>query len=268
MSEARVSRWLDAYHYDVDLRSVVGNAPFDRVECTACAMSFHRHILSSPDLSRLYGEWINDQQVKAFEADWYRDHPRDDHAHAVNMARYLRCIRRATHWQAKVLDFGCGAGEFVAAAAGVGFEATGIDFSATRQEQSQRSGVRIVPTLADLPPGYRAEAVTMFEVLEHLADPRGTLRDLARHMTDDGIVLVTVPDCEGITTPTTWEDFTRVQMLEHVNHFTAGTLDSMFARSGFEHIEEPWTWNGLKAMLKRLLKDPPATQRWYRKLTV
>jgi SAM-dependent methyltransferase len=265
MADTPVRDWLDAYHYNVDLRHVVGNARFERVQCTACAMTFHRHVLCDDDLSRLYGEWIDDQQVIAFEQSWYRDHPDDKAAKAAVVARYLRAIKRAAGHGAKVLDFGCGAGAFVAAAATAGFEATGIDFSATRQDQSNRTGVSIVGHLAELPSGYRADAVTLFEVLEHLADPSGVLRDLSSLMHDGGIVLVTVPDCEGITVPNNWEDFTRIQMLEHVNHFTAGTLDTIFERAGFDHIAEPWAWNGLKPTLKRILRDPPATQRWYRK---
>ena len=45
----------------------------------------------------------------------------------------------------------------------------------------------------DLPSGFRADVVMLLEVLEHVADPVGLLRNLKQYVADDGCLWMSVP---------------------------------------------------------------------------
>lgn len=95
----------------------------------------------------------------------------------------------------RLLDIGCGFGDFVALMRERGWSAEGVDPSPVVTAAAARRGIPVrTGTLEefDAPPG-RFEAVTMFYVLEHLADPMGALRKVFRLLSPGGMLLVRVP---------------------------------------------------------------------------
>ena len=131
-----------------------------------------------------------------------------------------------------------GDGKFLRLGAAFGFEAFGVDSSASRRERAGRGGVTIAASLDELAKldaraGDGYDCVTLFEVLEHVAEPRGILDALAAKMRPGAVLLVEVPDCRGIGVPGSFAEFDAVQPLEHINHFTPATLAALCGRAGF-----------------------------------
>jgi trans-aconitate methyltransferase len=119
-----------------------------------------------------------------------------------------------------------------------GFEGYGLDFSSTRTRRAGRSDITIVNSLEkfDAHQVGKLHAVSLFQVLEHLPDPITVLRKLANRMEKGSILIVEVPDCQGIKEPASFCDFHAVQPLEHINAFTPITLKEMCERVGFVSI--------------------------------
>jgi SAM-dependent methyltransferase len=99
----------------------------------------------------------------------------------------------------RLLDVGCGFGDFVALMRERGWRAEGVDPSPVVTAAAARRGLPVrTGTLEDFDaPPASFEAITMFYVLEHLADPMGALRKAYRLLSPGGTLLVRVPD----TTP-------------------------------------------------------------------
>jgi len=70
------------------------------------------------------------------------------------------------------------------------------------------------------------DLVTNFDVLEHIADDEGFLRDLHRVLTDNGHVLVTVPAYQFL-----WSDLDR--LLGHVRRYNKRDLVRCLEKAGF-----------------------------------
>ena len=238
-SEEPVRSWMRAFHYSGDVERALADADFARVACGACGMSFHRRVLTDDWLRTLYAEWISSAQVDAFESDRRRRQPDAAFVAGAQMIKHLLRLRHLSPERGRrplrLLDFGCGDGKFLRLAAGLGFEAFGVDFSASRRERAERGGVAIASSLEELDAeahgGY--DCVTLFEVLEHVADPRAILDALGARMGLRSVLLVEVPDCRGIGVPRGFEEFDAVQPLEHINHFTPRTLAEFCRRAGF-----------------------------------
>jgi SAM-dependent methyltransferase len=95
----------------------------------------------------------------------------------------------------RLLDVGCGFGGFVAAMRERGWDAEGLDPSPAVVAAAVRRGRPVrLGTLEGLPSecgGY--DAVTMFYVLEHLADPLAALEKAWRLLSWGGTILIRVP---------------------------------------------------------------------------
>jgi len=100
---------------------------------------------------------------------------------------------------ARVLDFGCGTGNVARELARRGYDVRGCDVSAGMIDEARRAfpdmeWVRVTPGF-DLPfDDATFDAVVASSVLEYVADPAETIRQVARVLRPRGIAVVTVPD--------------------------------------------------------------------------
>ena len=98
----------------------------------------------------------------------------------------------------RLLDVGCGEGTFVAYARGRGFDAWGVDFSRTSVEAGARRyglttlRVGAIEALRAAGPGF--QAVTAFEVLEHVESPVTLLRTMRDALLPGGDLALSVPN--------------------------------------------------------------------------
>jgi 2-polyprenyl-3-methyl-5-hydroxy-6-metoxy-1,4-benzoquinol methylase len=244
-SEAEVSGFIEQFHYAGNTPAALGDATFSLVKCSHCDMMFHQQVLTDTWLSTLYGEWIDSRQIDLFEsrasaeqraaARFERGRQRVKHLLRLDRLLGSRATGRS------LLDFGCGDGEFLNMASLFGFEAYGVDFSITRAERQQHRQITVAPTLAELDMLQRGsfDAMTLFETLEHVPDPGGLLQALHARLAPAGILIVEVPNCQGLSVPTTLDEFHALQPLEHINNFTPQTLHRMCERHGFVRITKP-----------------------------
>jgi len=113
--------------------------------------------------------------------------------------RYRQLLRLLPPRQQKLLDVGCGTGEFVYLANALGYDAGGIDFDRRSIERgrqlyqlsSLRSGS--VNDLIESEGRERYEILTLFDVLEHIEDPLKTTAELAPLLVAGGHLAVNVP---------------------------------------------------------------------------
>jgi SAM-dependent methyltransferase len=100
-----------------------------------------------------------------------------------------------------VLDVGCGAGPFLAHARDRGWsDLTGLELSPPAAELARhRSGAQILETTldADLPRDHYA-IVAMWDVLEHLREPRLALQRVHELLRPGGVVAVSTPNRFGL----------------------------------------------------------------------
>ncbi|HUQ31043.1 MAG TPA: methyltransferase domain-containing protein [Pyrinomonadaceae bacterium] len=103
----------------------------------------------------------------------------------------------------RVLDVGCGNGsELALPLARCGFQVTGIDIDAASIEHARQLAADLANAeficldVAELK-AKAFDIVILSEVLEHLTEPRTLLSNSVRHLSEGGVIIVTVPNGYG-----------------------------------------------------------------------
>lgn len=268
--------WWDENGYEADVASILAGEWFELAQCTDCSLRYQRRVLTDGGLGALYSSWISPAQAERCTRLFAGEDPfRASYEASRHAVGRLLTLRRVVPTKSpsvpRLLDFGCGDGGFVSLAADFGFDAHGVDFSASRRTQAARRGVALV---SDIDQWHREErgrvdAVTMIEVLEHLVDPVGALHDVATLLEPGAVLLVEVPDCSGLDSPSSFGDFNLLNPLEHVNAFVPETLEQVCARPGFVPIRRPPVFVtasavGVARALASSLLRQRSTRRYFR----
>ena len=141
---------------------------------------------------------------------------------------------------ARLLDVGCGAGEFLALAAGAGYSrCSGIDFSPAQVRLArENSGLEdiSVASLEEFLPGRDGsfDLVSAFEVLEHQPAPADFVKRLKGLLAPGGLLMLSVPNAARpllFGGREAWD-----YPPHHLTRWDAGRLDRFLAGLGLEKV--------------------------------
>jgi SAM-dependent methyltransferase len=101
---------------------------------------------------------------------------------------------------ARILDVGCGNGDFLFAAKEIGYAALGIDVSAAAVARVQRRGLDAIRgSLPEAPVERGFDFVTAWDVIEHVNDPQAFVRRSQELLTPGGYLVLKTPDVRRAT---------------------------------------------------------------------
>jgi SAM-dependent methyltransferase len=175
-------------------------------------------------------------------------YPTDYRPYRKSVARRLTLWRRlrqrpdltkgvAWHGQGRLLDFGCGAGAFLARLHQAGWRVTGVDCSAESVARI-RQALGVTALVGSLPhPDLQDrsfDVVTMWHSLEHVHQPMEVLRAAYRLLVPGGKLVVELPNIESL--PFRWfgSFWFGLDLPRHLTHFSPWTLRRMLERAGFD----------------------------------
>ena len=123
---------------------------------------------------------------------------------------------------AQLIDIGAGGGEFVYLANRFGFQATGIEPNVGYSEFARISyGVSVETTTVEKMSEGSADVITLFHVLEHIAEPTQVAEQLWRCLRTKGHLVIEVPNIlEPGASPS------NIYFEAHVHYFSRFTLEA------------------------------------------
>ena len=131
----------------------------------------------------------------------------------------------------------CLPGFFVEQAKTIGWDAIGVEPSEWAAEYARTElGVDVqTGTLESVRfPDAAFDVVTLWEVVEHLPDPRVTLREVRRILRPEGQLILSTPDAGSLAARVSgkrWLGWRKVP--EHLFFFDRSTLDRLLVQEGF-----------------------------------
>ncbi|MDP2239858.1 MAG: class I SAM-dependent methyltransferase [Burkholderiales bacterium] len=144
----------------------------------------------------------------------------------------------------RVLDVGCSRGQFIAAAIGAGYNAEGVEPAPHIAEAARAGGLPVRTDL--LEEQHYADgtfdALTLFEVVEHLRAPLPLLAECRRVLKPGGILLLSTGNAASWTAAVMgarWDYFDMARDGGHVSFFNPRSMALLAANAGFEieHVD-------------------------------
>lgn len=137
----------------------------------------------------------------------------------------------------KILEAGCGGGEFLEIWKDFTVDAYGVEHNMDLVHMAQEQDLQVVQgfignaedVLADAP----FDGFVSFNFLEHQPDPVGMLQGIYENLTEEGVGLITVPSFEYFQEHGSYYEFIR----DHIAYFTEDTLRRLLDICGFEVLE-------------------------------
>ncbi len=142
-----------------------------------------------------------------------------------------------------LVDLGCAYGHLIHSARQIGYTSFGLDVSsyALGQYTPARSGL-VQGHLQQLPfRSQSADLVTLFDVLEHVLDPIQCLRESARVLKPDGVLVGSTPD------PLFFLREEKTHWFERPPSFWLDILESLDFQVRFRFSEEPYNFQFVAA---------------------
>ena len=203
-----------------------------------CKCIFQRHILNDDGMQLLYGKWINAEQSRR-----KRQHGKAKifRKYAAECETIARLINKPPH-KIRVVEFGMGWGYWCQMATAFNYDVTGLELSKERIDHAKSLGVSVATDFSQIN-AATVDFVYANQVLEHVANPRETIQQLANLLCPGGVLLIRVPDGSGIANSVRksgWEpSMNAVHPLEHINTFTRDCLLALASDLGLQEIRAP-----------------------------
>jgi 2-polyprenyl-3-methyl-5-hydroxy-6-metoxy-1,4-benzoquinol methylase len=204
------------------------------VRCDECGLVFLNPQPSDEELGRIYG------------ADYFLGSEDEAGRQAVREIKqatarlYLSEIRRYHGPETgRLLEIGCGDGDFLALAETAGWRVTGIEYASAACETARRrlknGEVRCGELQRMNLPGGQFDLCVISDVLEHVRSPLEFLREIHRVLKPGGTLFVATPSIDSWSArflKQKWMEF----KVEHLTYFNRQTLQTALFKSGFREV--------------------------------
>ncbi len=200
------------------------------VECRNCGLVYQNPRMTQSELEAHYPPAYDSFQPPAPDAST---------SLASRLRRYgqRKRVRIATAQEksaGRLLDIGCASGAFLASLPS-GWEGHGVETNRQAAETGRRAGLTIFHgslEQAEFPEAY-FDVVTLWDALEHLPDPAGSLREIHRILKPKGTVIVRVPNLSSWEASFFGRYWAGLDAPRHLYVFEIATLRKMLVKTGF-----------------------------------
>ena len=203
---------------------------FPHLQCEDCHMVYVAPILNEEALLKLYEEEESWTEVLFSQEQMELDKKKFQYG-----LELIEVYRES----GDILDVGCGPGFFLEAARNSGWQVSGIEMNEQCVARLREQGILIHTQPleeADLT-AASCDCVSMWEVLEHLREPRVALTHIHRILRPGGLLLICVPNFGSLVNRILHEKAGTFGGQSHLNFFTDHTLTRMQEAVGFEVAE-------------------------------
>jgi SAM-dependent methyltransferase len=209
----------------------------DILQCSECGVG--RAEVAGFDPAAYYTrDYFSGRHADGY-ADYLGAEPvlRREFAHSVD---FIRKFRRG----GKLLELGSAYGFFLMEAARY-FEVAGIELAGDAAEYGRHAGLNVMRGMADeakLRQIGPVDVIVLFDVIEHLADPRETLALCRRQLKPGGIIVLTTGDFGSLMARLAGAKWRLMTPPQHLWFFTRESMRRLASGLGLamEHFDHPW----------------------------
>jgi 2-polyprenyl-3-methyl-5-hydroxy-6-metoxy-1,4-benzoquinol methylase len=144
----------------------------------------------------VYDSQYYDKPKESDDLQGYFDYSRDRDRLRATFRAYLKKIKKFKN-AGNILDVGCAFGDFLAVCEEDGaFDTFGVEISRYAGEKAYKrlKGDIFVGDIQDFIPTKKMDIITLWDVLEHLNEPKKALQKCNQFIDPNGIILICTPN--------------------------------------------------------------------------
>lgn len=140
---------------------------------------------------------------------------------------------------ARLLDLGCGSGEFLLSARDAGWDVVGVDFDSKAVEVGRQKGLDVRMGGVEVldPSVEKFDVITLSHVIEHVHQPVEVLKYCYSLLKPDGFLWLETPNIESEGYRLFGANWLALDPPRHLVLFNLDSMQKALAIAGFSHIE-------------------------------
>lgn len=141
----------------------------------------------------------------------------------------------------KLLDIGCGSGDFLSFMYKKNFDVFGIENNKTAFEICAKKKLKVFNSIETLP-DKDFDLVSLWHVLEHLPQPENMITKIHELLRDKGVLALAVPNFSSHDRLHYQNNWAALDVPRHRWHFTPEGLEEMLSNGGFKLLKKSTLW--------------------------
>lgn len=236
----------DSSRYEVFLEPVITENDPALLYGAASGIRGAQRLVTCLDCGMVYESprYPAEEIVKGYMASEEGEH---DSQYKMRVFSFYNALKKNAEYLpkpgAKVLDIGTAGGAFLDAAEEFGFDAYGMEPSKDLVERGKARGLKIEQGTIESHTfeAHSFDMVCLWDVIEHLPDPKSSLEEIRKLLKPDGVLLINFPDIGTWQAKLAGKRFWWILSV-HLHHFSKSTMRDICQRTGFEvfHFKRYW----------------------------
>lgn len=208
-----------------DCRCHITDDEFNLVQCKNCRLVYVNPRPAKEEINKFYPTEYYTVKIPAFLAK------------IITPLFELTPIRSVKKYRKKgrLLDLGCGTGNFLWEMKKRGFEVHGVDPSSQACELARQRLENIFNSELEehhFPDNY-FDVITLWHVFEHLLNPNITLKEIHRILKKDGILILETPNIDSLSFKAFRKNCFHLDIPRHLYHWSPKTIREILNRNKF-----------------------------------
>lgn len=193
-------------------------------------------------------------------SDGYADYINARDVLHIQFNNDIKLLKKHGKHRGHILELGCAYGYFLDKAKEASFEISGIELCEDAVKSCNDRGYNNVYrgeiSNQNLKRFAAADAVVLFDVIEHLPDPITIIEAIAEKLKPDGLLLMTTGDFSSLFAKITASNWRLMTPPQHLWFFTPSSLELLCNRFGLElvSLDYPWKKVPLGLILFQMLR--------------
>jgi len=217
--------------------SLVSGDYFSILECKNCGLGHTCPVPAEHNLGYYY---------KSVEYFSHTDKPRSllqvvyQHVRKIMITKKIGFINKYSKNGKRILDYGCGTGDFLAKCVEKGWGACGLEPDIDARKIAEKShNIKIADNLNELEHAETEtfDVITLWHVIEHVYNLNETMIRLKKLLSENGVLVLAVPNRESYDAKhykTKWGGY---DVPRHLHHFNDKAIQSLAKRHGLIVID-------------------------------
>ena len=205
---------------------------FQIVQCNSCGFKFTNSRPTEDKLGAYYKseDYVSHSNTKkGFINSTYQS------VRKYTLLKKLQLISKY-YKTGKILDIGCGTGEFLNTCKNAKWETLGIEPDPDARKMAGTNfslDIRDESEIKNLE-SESFDVISMWHVLEHVPKLNERIEDLKRLIKPNGLIIIAVPNCNSLDAKIYKENWAAYDVPRHLYHFTPKDIELIFKNHSLE----------------------------------